>query len=423
MTIRTITVGAAIALALGSASARAADFGDIFSFNGFGTLGMVHSSEDQADYIGTVFQPDGAGFTEDWDLRPGTLLGGQINMQFNEKFSAVIQAVSQHQHDKKWTPYIEWANLKYQVTDNLSIRAGRVVLPAFLISESRFVGFANPWVRPPQELYFLSSITNSDGGDLTYNFNTGSLKHTFTGFYGKSNPKLPTGEIDANKIYGGNYSIEFGSTKLRAGYVFENIDNTIGAVTPLFNGLQGLNAGLAGAGFADAAAQGRAMFERNKLEDNNLHIYTLGGTYDPGTAFLTTEVASFRSESILQDAKAGYITGGFRFKNFTPYATVATLQSDKKTDPGISTAGLPAQLAGAVAQINGAFNQILRQTVASQNSASVGLRWDFMSGADLKVQYDRISLEDNSKGRLTINQPGFVPGDVDLISISVDFIF
>src|SRR5207248_3009841 len=32
--------------------------GPVLSFSGFGTLGVVHSSEDQADFTSTLFKPD-----------------------------------------------------------------------------------------------------------------------------------------------------------------------------------------------------------------------------------------------------------------------------------------------------------------------------------------------------------------------------
>jgi hypothetical protein len=36
----------------------------MFSFNGFGTLGVVHSSDNQADFVSNAIQSKGAGFTD-----------------------------------------------------------------------------------------------------------------------------------------------------------------------------------------------------------------------------------------------------------------------------------------------------------------------------------------------------------------------
>lgn len=64
-----------------------------------------------------------------------------------------MQVIAKQRYDENYTPTVEWAYLQYAVTESLDVRAGRVVLPVFITSEYRKVGYANPWVRPPQEVY------------------------------------------------------------------------------------------------------------------------------------------------------------------------------------------------------------------------------------------------------------------------------
>ena len=417
-----MSVGAAIALVLTGANVSAANFEDMVSFRGFGTLGIVHSSEDQADFVSTLFQPDGAGHSRDWDMRPDTLLGGQVNLKFNDKFSAVVQAVAQHQYDKTFTPYIEWANIKYQVTEDLAVRAGRIVLPSFLVSDSRFVGFANPWVRPPQEVYFSSSITNRDGVDATYSFKTGTISNTVQAFWGNSKPHIPNGRIDTDAIYGANYTVESGDLKVRAGYVSYHFDLSLPDAAPLFAGFANLAPVLRASGFSAAASQSSVLATKYQ-RDIDADVFTLGANYDAGSYFVMGEAFVFQGDALLADATGGYLTFGYRVKAFTPYVTFSTIHSDERFEPGITTTGLPAPLAAAATALNAgaaalASNRTLQQT------AMAGVRWDFRSGADLKVQYEKINLGDDSQGRLINTQPGFTPGgNVDLISIAVDFVF
>lgn len=55
---------------------------------------------------------------------------------------------------------------------------------------------------------------------------------------------------------------------------------------------------------------------------------------------------------------------------------------------------------------------------------ALGARWDFTRNAALKVQYDRVELDDGSPGVLTNLQPGFEPGgQVNLFSVTLDFVF
>jgi hypothetical protein len=48
------------------------------------------------------------------------------------------------------------------------VRVGRTDLDVFLLTDSRNIGFAYPWVRPPIELYDLVPVTNSDGIGFSY---------------------------------------------------------------------------------------------------------------------------------------------------------------------------------------------------------------------------------------------------------------
>jgi hypothetical protein len=42
----------------------------IFSFSAVGTFGVVHSSEDRADFTASPLAPDGAGFSDSFPLSP-----------------------------------------------------------------------------------------------------------------------------------------------------------------------------------------------------------------------------------------------------------------------------------------------------------------------------------------------------------------
>jgi hypothetical protein len=52
----------------------------MFSHAGFRTLGLVHSSEDQADFTTNIFKPGGAGSAGTLiNLQPGLRLGAEVN--------------------------------------------------------------------------------------------------------------------------------------------------------------------------------------------------------------------------------------------------------------------------------------------------------------------------------------------------------
>lgn len=417
-------ISVAAALTFGAAAANAAEYGDMFSFRGFGTLGVVHSSEENADFVGGLFQPDGAGYTREWNMRSDTRLAGQLSAEVNDKWSAVVQALTQYQHDGTFKPQVEWANVKFQATPELSVRAGRIALPNFMASESRFIGYANTWVRQPQEMYFAASITSNDGVDATYSFQTGAVTDTVRAFYGSSEVDLASGSIEAEKTWGLNYAAQVGSMTLHAGYVEMAVNIDIPSTDPLFGGLTGLGNMLTGFGFAAEGAEALSLARKYRLDDMNISFLSLGGNYDQGDWFVTAEVLEFTGDGFLSDARAGYVAGGYRIGSFTPYAMFAALKSDIPFEPGISTTGLGGGLLEGAAGLNAGVNATLNQFNASQSTASAGVRWDFHRSAAFKIQYERVDAGKNSAGRFTNTQPGFeLGGTSDVVSMTVDFIF
>jgi len=141
---------------LAAYTAAARDLGDLFLLSGFGTLGVVHSSEDRADFVTTgIFQPDGAGHTHAWSPHVDSRLGLQLRAALTDRLSGTVQLVAESAYNNSWegrinrryVPSLEWANLKYQITPDFDVRVGRFALPTFLHSDYRKVGYALTMLR------------------------------------------------------------------------------------------------------------------------------------------------------------------------------------------------------------------------------------------------------------------------------------
>ncbi len=423
MTHKLTMLSAAVALALASAATQASDFGDKVSIRGFGTLGVMHTNLDGADVVGSVFMPDGAGHTREWDVRSDSRLAAQANVNFTDSLSLTVQAISQYRYDRTFTPNIEWANLKYQFTPNFSARVGRIALPTFLVSDSRLVGYANTWVRPPEEVYQVSSITNSDGADIAYSFTTGSVRNSVQAFYGVSEAKVASSKIEADRIFGTNYLVEKGAAAFRVGYIRMDLEMGEPQMRQLVSGFSFVGDMLNGYGFAVEAAQAHALARKYQLHDLNLSYLSVGASYDPGAWFASAEVIDFGGDGMISDTRGGYVMGGARFGNFTPYAILAKLKDDVQYEPGIDTQGL-GMMAAAVQPINDGLNMALKQVQGSQESIALGLRWDGFGNIAVKGQYNYVDLGTGSAGKLGNVQPNFEFGrSYSLFSLTVDFIF
>jgi hypothetical protein len=383
----------------------------MFSFSGFGTLGLVHSSEDSADFTANLLQPNGAGYTHSWSSDVDTRLGAQAIAHFTPQLSAMLQVIAEQRYDNTYQPHVEWANIAYQPTPEFSLRLGRIVLPTFLLSDSRKVGYANPWIRPPVEVYGLSPVFNSDGADASYKMHVGDVVNTLAGTYGKTRFGVPpSGVLDARHLWVIADTIEYGLLTLHVAY--QSSTYTYDALDGLFDALR------------QFGPQGTALADKYDLDNKRAQLLTAGAMYDPSEWFVTGEWGKRNLHSAFGQSTAWYLSGGYRLAKFTPYLTYTETKSDSNTsDPGLNVSALPPYLAGPATGLNAALNAVLART-AVQNTISVGSRWDVMKNIDLKIQYDHIDLGLGSAGTLINVQPGLQRGGtVNLLSIAIDFVW
>jgi predicted porin len=382
-----------------------------FSFNGFGTFGVVHSDEDRADFASNLFAPDGAGYTRAWSPEVDSVLGVQLTANLTSRLTGILQVVSEQQYDENYTPTVEWANLTFDITPDLSVRVGRMVQPSFMVSEYRKVRYATPWVRPPKEVYDMIPVTNADGIDMSYRFRFNGFTNTLRAMYGGRDADTPDGsEVSASDTIVLRNTLEWGTVSLFASYTRFRL--AIEGLTPFFDA------------FRQFGARGVAIADRYDVDSKRVKLMSLGLRYDPGEWFVMGEWARSSSRTFIGDIRGWYITGGYRFKAFTPYVTLAQVQAHSDTStPGLSLAGLPPAQAAQAAGLNAGLNQMLGSAV-QQKSISLGVRWDFIRNAALKVQYQHLDLDEGSPGVLTNIQPGFEPGgSVNLFSAAIDFVF
>lgn len=375
----------------------------MFSVGGFGTLGAVHSSERSADFTGSAFKPNGAGHSRSWSAGVDSLIGAQLTANFTPRLSAVVQLIAEQRYTNSYWPHVEWANLRYQFTPDFSLRIGRVVLPSFLVADYRKVGYANPWVRPPLEVYSLIPVSSIDGADASYRMRLGEATNILQADYGGSESKIPGhGAVRAKQVCGFTDTVEYGAVTARVSYQQGKV--TIDSFDPLF------------AAYRQFGPGGVALADRYEPHGKLLQFFGAGASYDPGDWFVMGEWGIASRHSVIRRQTGWYATGGYRYKKITPYFTLGQLQADDhSSDPGLAAPG--------AARLNATFNQILRSTPV-QNTLSVGGRWDFARNVDLKMQYDHVRIGAASPGTLVNLQPGFQPGGhVNLFSIAVDFVF
>jgi len=381
------------------------------SVSGFGTVGLVHSSETHADFTSSVLKSSGAGATRRWSADVDSRLGLQLDLALDKRWSAVLQLVSEQGLDNSYRPRVEWANVKFQATPELALRLGRVALPMFLTAEYRKVGYIYPWVRPPVEGYGALPFTSGDGIDANLRWSLGAVSNTSQVFYGHADEHLGGAlHADARGLAGLANTSDWGALSVRASLIAGEVSANIGS--RLFHAFDAL--GPAGATLTRTYA----------IDHKRVSVASIGASYDPGNWFVMAEGSRTHTRSLLGATRSVYASAGWRYNAFTPYVTWSHVRAIGPTsEPGLAPAGLPAAAAAQAAALNAGLNALL-STIPQQASVSTGLRWDLHANAALKLQYDRVRPHGGSRGTLINLAPGFRSGaTAHVASVAVDFVY
>lgn len=400
-------------LALGLAGAGTASAQDEpgWSLSGYGTLGMAHSSERNADYTTSVLKSKGAGASQSWSPAVDSRLAVQLDANLDRHWSAVAQVVSEERLDGTYRPKFEWANIKYQVTPELALRVGRIALPMFLTADYRKVGYAYPWVRPPVEDYGSLPLFSSDGIDATLRWGFGRVRNSSQVLFGHDDIDVVAPlHAYARRLVGIANTSDWGALSVRVNVIHAEVTTNLGA--QLFDALNALG------------PAGQALTGRYAVDHKAATIANVGVSYDPGDWFVMGEAGHTRTDSLLGETRNAYASAGWRWKTLTPYAVYSRVRAvGATTEPGLPLAGLPPALAAQVAALNGGVNSLLT-SIAQQDTKAIGLRWDLHTNMALKLQYDRVTPHDGSRGTLINPTPDFRSDrPFHVASVTLDFVY
>lgn len=378
-----------------------------FSIQGFGTLGSVRTSGDRVNFVRDLSQPDGA--TDHWTGRTDSLFGLQLNARISSQFEGVAQAVSRYRHDGTFNPEFSWVYLKFDPDPRWSLRVGRLGTEFFMLADSRLVGYSYLTVRPPGDYFWSLPFQHIDGVDvaMAVPVDGGLLRGKL--FAGVSSEKLPLAErtwkLDGSHMAGAYADFHRGAWQTRLTYARIHFNNNLPT--------DDLLAALRSTGAPSARAAARSL----TAADSHSDYYSFGIVYDDGPwqAQLMLNRVEHSSKSF-QNAHAGYLVGGRRVGNVTPYLGYSWVKSKaNRVDTGLPDVGL---LAG----LNALVGQLLVDGHAHQHTTFAGVRWDFAANVALKAQWDRIRGEADSVFPYRWEKAGW-NGKLDVFSLTLDFVF
>ncbi len=353
-------------------------------FDGFMSAGVAAHSEDDSVYLDTV--SDDPRFDND------SKFGLQVTADIAENMQGVAQILATGS-DENFDLDVEWAYLDWRLNDNLSLRGGKVKEPVFLISDYIEVGYAYPWIRPPQEVYRNNPVNTINGMEILLQTDIGGWGLTLQPYLGTNTETVP-GEpglvFDATYFYGAALQLTSRNFTFQLSFLDTDVavtgtvqDPTIPTdVTTLAISSEG-TATLASAGFS--------------ADINNFVLYT---------EYVTRDIeadSALPMDALFPDQDAWYVTVGYRMGKFLPHLTVANSEADP-------VVGFPTANPGV-----------------SQDSITLGMRYELNDSAAFKFEVQQIEpdLDAGSIGLFSsLDTTDFAPGDTaTMISAAVDVIF
>ncbi|MBC8026259.1 MAG: porin [Steroidobacteraceae bacterium] len=394
---------------LGNPVAQAQDLdSDRFTIRGFGTVGATTHDTDGIEYRRNTGQARGAESGE-LDLKTDSLAGLQLDMRLGPKFAVVLQGVTRQSASGDWSPRLSQGFLRFSPDGSFVVRAGRIGYDAYLLAESRQVGYSYTAVRPSPDFYGLITSDEIDGLDVAYTLRVGRGLFKARVYGGDNSGEIAFAdrthsELDAS-IEGATFDYLLGGWTTRVAvfrYSFEADDSL-----PLLAGA--LRATNFPGAIAVADDIDSDVFESRALQ--------LGVAYDNGPTVAQLVYTEISSDSIAApDVRKLYAQFGYRVREWTPYAAYA----NSRDRHDVHDAGLPNF--PMLAPLNAAVVAIQKGSRSTQRTASLGVRYDFNSHVDFKFQADRTHVADSSL-MFDYRPDAGSPFDMTVFTAAVDFVF
>ncbi len=416
-----LSLSVAVAAGLWPSLGQAVDLSGLPSLrlNGFGTVALSH-----------VDGPEGWGLRRDLgyrenqggsQLRTDSRIGVQANYEITPQWQATAQVLARDRLPQvKPSDSVEWAFLAYQPNDAVTLRAGRMALDVFMMSDQRNVGFAYPWVRPNLEFYGGLPLYGFDGMDAAYEWSRGDARWRVKAAYGDTHtwtpiqPGAPAVEAHLHNGISAVLSREEDGLTVRAAVSVSNIEvNSPASLTQVVQALQSVES----VGSPEVAQQANALLTPMAKLSGRVHFAELGVVYDRGPWLIQAEAARIFSDLYSLNAKAAYLAVGRRMADYTVYGVLGWVRPDNKAAerPDWSALGGAAMALGAEAS-NG-----LNAGRTRERSVSMGVRWDFHPQAALKVQWDWYDVDDN--GAALWSGRDVRGGHPQVGTVALDFVF
>ncbi len=351
---------------------------DRFKLNGFISTGV---SQTNADNDAGYNIAEHGQVTDNPSFDANTLLGLQLSAFLNEQFSVVGQFVASGDDTNGNSAYdvdATWAFLQYKPVDNVKIDLGRMRMPLYLYSNTIQVGYTNPYLFLPNEVYRIVPFYNMNGISTIYQRPFGSSGWTLQTqpFFGQDssqydvisgNGDTQLTDYDENNLVGSAVTISNAAMTFRGSYA--HLDLT-----------------------ATNNASGDTLFT-----DGNTSFYSFGTKINLKQLLFSAEYAHRDVPKGVAELTGFYATIGVQLQKFLPTFTYAHLKTDNQDQLDDND-----------------------EAAEAQESFTLAMAYYLTDHIDLKASVADIHLMDGTNGMFS-KDPG--KANVWLYGFGVDAIF
>jgi hypothetical protein len=367
--------------------------------SGFATLGAAWFSNPHADFAYNNHST-GPGNSRSVDLGLDSNLGLQWSSTFDQAVRLTAQTVVYRDASNHVRPDLTLLNAQFLMNDRLSLRVGRTQNPNFLFSDYRQVHYALPWIRPPREVYGVTSFFNYDGVQGRYQLpvmDDWSLVFLAGIAQSSMDYSLDGGRaVDSAQAEGVRYvsaALQHEDWTIKLSYETGALSTKNETVEQALQGVTQFDAVL---------AQNMSLW--NKKYD----FWALGAQYDSSDWLIVGELSWRGLEAYFGQRGGGYATLGRHYGQYMPYITLARTWTitDSSTNP---------------------IAQSLYDSVKySASSLALGLSVALTPQMMLKTELQGIAPDPDSKWvyeQYDAQYNHHQPGQDVLLSVSLDMVF
>jgi len=338
-----IALSAALAASIGFSNPANAGWEDRVTISGFGSA--VYQTTDSDLYFNG--EASEGGINQDGSFQ-GTWWGLNINSTISDRLTVASQIFGEVNED--FEVEVDWAFAAFKLTDQFTLRAGKIKFPVGLVNEYIDVGYAYPWLSAPHVIYTEATSESPENESPTAPDVT---RESYTGV--SLLWDLPLGDLTlSSNLFGGFVGLENADQKKLRGLTLNlDWDDKVLLTASAYTGeMQNVSEFITNEEEVDLAED--VEFEDNPMAEMNgkdHSVVLVGVKADLNNVVFYAEASQVDIDDMPSlSSQEWYATIGYRMGSWLPHFTYqeyendAEVGSDEHTKYNISSVGLRYEL-------------------------------------------------------------------------------